>query len=267
MAVIDVDGTLVNSEGNISEEDKLAVKRLQKSYVEVVLCTGRSAKSTLPVITGLGLKSFHIFCDGALIYNHTSAATAFSRPLEPATVREAVDFCRKNNLYLELYSTMKLFAEKPNSSDEINHSFFGVNPEFVNFDDILDKEPLLKAEMLIRNKEDAARVKLFKDNFGDTFNYSVAHSPAYPDVDFVNILHPQVSKGAAVKKIMTDYGYLPAEVIAIGDGLNDISMLEAVGASVAMGNAFDEVKKVANYITETVDNHGVASAINFFFPV
>jgi Cof subfamily protein (haloacid dehalogenase superfamily) len=267
MVVIDVDGTLVDKNGNIAEEDKLAVAHLVASYVTVVLSTGRVIQATIPVINELGLKGFHIFYDGALVSNPQNLATSYSRPLEAEVVREAIGFTRQNNIYLELYSSEKFFAERHNWSDDIHRNFFHVEPEMVNFDDIWDKERLLKAEIVVHNDEEAMQAKSFKDNFGNSLNYSLAHSPAYPEVDFINIIHPEVSKGEALKKMMDSYGHLPSEVIAIGDGLNDISLLEAAGVSVAMGNAFDEVKQVADYITLDVEQHGVAAAVNFFFPV
>jgi 5-amino-6-(5-phospho-D-ribitylamino)uracil phosphatase len=267
MVVVDVDGTLVDKQGHIAEEDKYAIKRLLNSYIIVVLCTGRVIRATTGIIDELGLKGFHIFYDGALVYNPTNMSTMYSKPLDPASVKEAIDFCKQNDIYLELYSLEKFFAQKSHWSDEIHEKFFRVEPTFVNFDEIWNKERLLKAEMVVRSDEEAAKVKLFKDHFGDKFRFSIAHSPAFPEVDFVNVLNPAVSKGEAVKKMMDFYGHLPSEVIGIGDGLNDIPMLEAVGVSVAMGNAFDEVKKVSNYITSPIEEHGVAQAIDFFFPV
>ena len=202
-----------------------------------------------------------------LVYNPLNLATLYAKPLDAPAVKEAIEFCRKNDIYLELYSSEKFFAEQPHWSDEIHRKFFRVEPTFVNFDDICGKERLLKAEMVMHNDEEAARVKVFEEHFGARLRYSIARSPAYPEVDFINIVNPLVSKGEALKKLMEFYGHLPAEVIAIGDGLNDIPLLQAAGVSVAMGNAFPEVKKVAGYTTTTIEEHGVASAINFFFPV
>jgi 5-amino-6-(5-phospho-D-ribitylamino)uracil phosphatase len=267
MVVIDIDGTLVDKHGNLAEEDKYAVKRLLASYVIVVLCTGRVIKAAQPVIDALGLKGFHIFYDGALVYNPLNQATMYAKPLDAPVVKEAIDFCRQKDIYLELYSSEKFFSEKSHWSDEIHRKFFRVDPEFVNFDEIWNKERLLKAEILVHNDEEAVKAKLFKDHFGDKFRYSIARSPAYPEVDFVNLVNPLVSKGEAIKKMMEFYGHLPAEVVGIGDGLNDIPLLQAVGVSVAMGNAFDEVKQASNYITLPIEEHGVAAAINFFFPV
>lgn len=267
LVAIDIDGTLVDKHGNIATEDKLAIQRLLASYVTVTLSTGRVIKASLPIVDELGLKGFHIFYDGALIYNPINLSTFYSKPLDQSVVREAIDFSRENNIYLELYSSEKFFSEKPNWSDDVHRKFFRVEPTTVNFDDIWNKERLLKAEIVVHDDEEAVKAKMFKDKFGDRLRYSIARSPAFPEIDFVNIVDPHVSKGEALKRLMEFNGYLPPEVIAIGDGLNDIPLLQAAGVSVAMGNAFPEVKQVSDYITLDVEQQGVAAAVNFFFPV
>jgi Cof subfamily protein (haloacid dehalogenase superfamily) len=267
MVVVDIDGTLVDKHGSITPEDKNAITRLINSNVIVALCTGRIVSTTMPIIEELGLKTFDIFYDGALIYNPRTMATIYAKPLDQSVVREAIDFSRQNNIYLELYSSEKFFSERPNWSDEVHRQFFHVEPTFVNFDDISNKESVLKAEVIVHNDEEAVKAKLFKDNFGDRLRCSIARSPAYPDIDFINIVNPQVSKGVALNKLMEFYGYRASEVIAIGDGLNDIPLLQAAGVAVAMGNAFPEVKQVSDYITLDIEQHGVAAAINFFLPV
>ncbi|RJO62497.1 MAG: HAD family phosphatase [Dehalococcoidia bacterium] len=267
MVVIDIDGTLVDKHGNIAPEDKAAVTRLDNSSVVVSLCTGRVIKASMPVIKELRLNNFHIFYDGALIYNPGNMSTIYAKPLDAAIVREAIDFSRKNDIYLELYSSERFFSERPNWSDEVHRKFFRVEPTKVNFDDIWNKERILKAEVVVHNDEEAVKAKLFEGNFGDRLRYSIARSPAYPDIDFINIVNPQVSKGEALGKLLEYYGYQASETIAIGDGLNDIPLLKAAGVSVAMGNAFPEVKEASLYITQDIEQHGVAAAINFFFPV
>ena len=267
MVAIDLDGTLVDKNGHIADEDNLAIKRLIASNVTVTLSTGRVVKATLPIIDELELHGFHIFYDGALIYNPGNLATFYAKPLDQSVVHEAVDFCRKNNIYLELYSSEKFFSEKPNWSDDIHRKFFRVEPTTVNFDDIWNKERLLKAEIVVHDDEEAVKARNFKEKFGDRLRYSIARSPAFPEIDFINIIDPQVSKGEALKRLMEFNGYLPPEVIAIGDGLNDIPLLEMAGVAVAMGNAFPEVKQVSDYITLDVEQQGVAAAVNFFFSV
>jgi len=285
MVAIDVDGTLVDKNGNMAAEDVQAIKRLTHSCVTVALCTGRVVQATMPVIDELGLNTYSIFYDGAFIVNTCTKCELYSKPIDTALIREIVDFCRQNNTYIELYAsgasfspthilgahwsetinTDLLFVEHPRWSKAIHHDFFRIEPTVVNFDDIIGKKEILKAEMLVGSDDEAIQAKRFKDYFGDRFNYSIANSPAFRDVYFINILHPQVSKGAALKELIDYWGYPLTDIIAIGDGLNDVSLLERVGGSVAMGNACDELKQVANFITNTIEEHGVATAINSLF--
>lgn len=266
LVVIDLDGTLVNEEGKIADEDKAAVQRLTRNFINVSLCTGRILATTLPFIKELNLGMPHIMFDGALIYAPSSHSTVFSMPIERAVVKEAVAYCRANNVYLELYSRDVFFAEKDNWSDDIHRNFFGVSPTFVNFDDIVDKEKILKAELVVHSPEEAAEAKKFADCFTGKLSYSVAYTPAFPEVEFLNLVDPRVSKGAALKHLASELGAYYTEIIAIGDGLNDISLLKEAGNAVAMGNAPDEVKQVCQYTTLDVDHHGVAEAIKYFFP-
>ena len=267
LVVIDLDGTLVDEKGKIADEDRAAVARLNANFVKVSLCTGRILNTTLPYIKELNLATPHIMFDGALIFSPIAHATLSSIVLPPQTVKDAVEYCRANDIYLELYSRDFFFAERENWSDEIHRKFFRVDPTFVNFDGIWDREKILKAEMVVGSPEDAQKAKKFADNFDDRVNYSIAHTPAYPEVEFLNIVNPEVSKGTALRRLTDEIGVHPSEVIAIGDGLNDIPLLQQAGNAVAMGNAPDEVKAVCQYTTADVDHHGVADAINYFFPV
>lgn len=285
---IDIDGTLVGKNGLISDEDKLAVMRMAYSGVRVVLCTGRVVQSTVPIIEELYLTATdHIFYDGAFTANPFSGYRKFAYTIENVLVCEAVEYSRQNNVHLRLHASKASFSLDhpfgPNWSehlssdlcfcectgwpDTIYRDFFHMETTKVNFDDIVGNKGILKAEIIVHNDEEAMQIKQFKDHFGERFRYSIAHAPAFPDIDFINILHPQASKGIALNELMSDCGCPLAEVIAIGDGLNDISLLETAGVSVAMGNACDELKQVSDYITNTVEEHGVATAINFFFPV
>ncbi len=261
LLVVDVDGTLVDRHGTISDEDKKALARTRALGVKVSLSTGRIIKACLTILEQLSLDGYHIFFDGALVSNPSQSTEVYSRPIKKEVVRQAVDFARANNIYLELYSRDCFFAERQNWSDEVHRRFFRVEPTFVDFTGIWERERIIKAEMVVHNQEERRKTELFQDRFRPSLRFSIARSPAYPEIDFINVIDPGVSKGEALKALASFLGVPISRVIAIGDGLNDIPLLEAAGLAVAMGNAFPEVKKVADCITLDVDHGGLAAAI------
>ena len=264
LLVIDVDGTIVDKNGDISDEDKEAVKQAAASGVRVSLSTGRVIKACRGILEQLSLDGHHIFFDGALVSDPDQSREVYVQPLKKGVVRRAVEFSRLNDIYLELYSRDHFYAERENWSDDIHRRFFRVAPTLVDFSGIWERERIIKAELVVHNAEEAAKASNFQNEFAASLRFSIARSPAYPDIDFINIIDPEVSKGKALTALAAFLGVAMGEVIAIGDGLNDISLLETAGLAVAMGNAFPEVKKVADHITLDVDHHGLAAAINKF---
>ncbi len=264
LLVVDVDGTLVDKNGAISAEDERALAKAATSGVRVSLSTGRVIKACQGIINRFCLDGYHIFFDGALVSDPAQSKELYSQPIKKEVVRQAVEFARRNDIYLELYSAERFFAERENWSDDVHYRFFGVAPTIANFGDIWERERIMKAELVVHNPEERNKAEIFQNEFNHSLRFSIARSPAFPEIDFINIIDPAVSKGEALKALASFLGVSINEVIAIGDGLNDISLLEAAGLAVAMGNAFPEVKKVADFITLDVDHSGVAAAVERF---
>ncbi|UCG55161.1 MAG: HAD family phosphatase [Dehalococcoidia bacterium] len=264
LLVVDVDGTIVDSNGAISYEDEKALTGVAAAGITVSLSTGRIIKACQKIIDRLSLDGHHIFFDGALVSDPSQEEEIYCRPIERRLVKQAVDFARANDIYLELYNATGFFAERRNWSDKIHYDFFGVESIITDFNDIWQRERIIKAEMVVRELGERQQLELFKKEFEGKLRFSIARSPAFPNIDFINIINPDVSKGEALRCLVTFLGLTMNEVIAIGDGLNDISLLEAAGLAVAMGNAFPEVKRVADYITLDVGQNGVAAAVREF---
>jgi Cof subfamily protein (haloacid dehalogenase superfamily) len=264
LLVVDVDGTLVNGSGVISAKDERALAKAAASGVKIALSTGRVIKACQKIIERLELNGHHMFFDGALVSDPSKREEIYSKPLEETVVRQAVEFARAEDIYLELYSEEHFFAEREHWSDEVHRRFFGVEPNIVDLSGIWQRERIIKAELVVHNPEERIKAEIFQKEFGGRLRFSIARSPGYPGIDFINIIAPEVSKGKALVALASFLGMKMGEVIAIGDGLNDISLLEVAGLAVAMGNAPAEVRKVADYITLDVDHGGVAAAIEMF---
>jgi len=262
LLVIDIDGTLVNRYGNISAEDREALAKARDLGVQVSLSTGRVIKACLIILKQLSLDSYHIFFDGALVSSPSQGKEVYAQPISKVVVRQMVEFAQSHNIDLELYSVTHYFAERETWSTEAHRQFFGVQATIVDFTNLWEGERIIKGGLVTTTPQEAAKARRFCRQFSDSLHFSWARTPAYPGVDFINLLAPEVSKGKALETLASHLGVSLAEVIAIGDGTNDIPLLTSAGLAIAMGNAPDEVKAIADYITLDVDHSGLAAAIN-----
>jgi Cof subfamily protein (haloacid dehalogenase superfamily) len=264
LLVVDVDGTLVGKDGKISTVDNEAVRKAMAAGVYVAISTGRVIKACRNIIDELSLDGYHIFFDGAVISHSQKNEVIYSKAIKKDMVKHMVEFAEANGIYLELYTTDRFYAAKTNWSDEVHRDYFGVEPIITDLHELCIDEPIVKAELISHSAAEDVQISIFRKEFDGILRFSIAHSPAYPNIKFINIVDPGVSKGEALKFLASYYGVKREEVIAIGDGLNDIPLFEAAGTTVAMGNAFDELKKIADYITLDVESGGVAWAIEKF---
>lgn len=263
LLVMDIDGTLLDKDGNISAEDREALDGVRESGMMLALSTGRSSLACRGIIARLSLDGYHIFFDGALVGCLESGHEVSAQPISPAVVRQMVDYARQHGIDLELYSATHYFAERETWSTEAHREYFDIVPTIIDFSQVR-WERIIKGGLAVTNPEENARAQSFQGRFDDSLYLSWARTPAYPGVDFINILSPEVSKGKALEVLVSYLGLAMSEVMAVGDGTNDISLLEMAGLAVAMGNAPDEVKAVADYLTLDVEQSGLAAAIREF---
>jgi Cof subfamily protein (haloacid dehalogenase superfamily) len=264
LLVVDLDGTIVDARGKISDADKAAIAAAQAKGVRVALSTGRVVDACRKYIAELGLDGVHIFFDGALVYDLSHKQAVYTQPIKKETLKSAITFAREKGVYLELYALDRFFVEEINWSDKIHREFFGLESTLTNFDDVAGQETIIKCELMIHNDEEEAKARRFMDHFYDVLRGSIARTPAFPDVRFVNVLDPSVSKGVALERLADHFGIGLDRVMAIGDGSNDLPLLEKAGLKIAMGNARDELKAIADHITLSIEESGAAAAIERF---
>lgn len=264
LLVVDIDGTLLDRDGNISSEDEKALAKVRAMGMYFSLCTGRSMLSSKSVINHLALDGFHIFFDGALVSSPDASREVYARPIKKSVVREIVEYAHEHDLNLEIFSVNKFFTERESWTTEIRRQFFGIEPVITDLSTLWDKERVIKANLLTTNAQEVAKAEALMRHFKGALVFSHGGTPAYPGVDFLNILAAGVSKGKALEALVNHLGISLAEVIAIGDGSNDIPLLSTAGLAIAMGNATDTVKAVADHVTEDVDHSGLAKAIERF---
>jgi Cof subfamily protein (haloacid dehalogenase superfamily) len=261
LLVVDIDGTLVGKDGGILAKDREALARVSDSGIKVSLSTGRAVQACARVLAELSLDGYHMFCDGALVYSPTHQREIYVQALDKTVLKRAVEFAHLHEIGIDFYSTTHYFVERETWSAVVHRDFFGIPPTITDFDKIYERETIIKAGLVAISPEEVTKAKRFHLEFGDRLHFSWVTTPSYPGVDFINVVAPGVSKGRALEALTAHLGITPAETIAIGDGNNDISLLSSAGLAVAMGNATDGAKEVADYVTLDVEHGGVAAAV------
>lgn len=264
LLVLDIDGTLVGKTGGISVKNRQVLALAVKSGIKVSLCSGRSLTGCLPVLEATGLNGNHVFYDGALVINPRTRQEVYAEGMDAAAIRKAIGWTRIHGLDIELYSSTQYFAEHENWSTDIHRRFFNTFACFTDYFEVAGRERIIKIGAVAANKEEKRKIQAFCRDFEGTFNFSWVTSPSFPEVEFINIVSPQVSKGRAVAALAEHLAIEKESIFAIGDGMNDISMLSAAGFGVAMLNSPEELKKTADYITLDVEDDGLAAAVEKF---
>ena len=118
--------------------------------------------------------------------------------------------------------TFACFVERENWATGIHRQFFNLEPTVVDFTGLWNRERIIKVRLVTTSPKEVAKAKSFRLRFNHSLRFSVARSPAYSGVEFINVIAPEVSKGKALAALASHLGISMAEAMAIGDGTNDI---------------------------------------------
>ena len=264
LLVIDIDGTLISKDSNISQENKEALAVARSNGITIALSTGRTITSCRRIMEQLSLDGYHIFFDGALVSNFNNSEHVHVRPVEKELVKEMVAFASNNGIDLELASATRYFAAHETWSTEIKRNFFDIETTIGALAIPCETEIIIRLDIVITNAQEQIKADIFMKHFADRLCFSQAYSPQFPDVRFINIIAPGTSKGEALKALADHLKVSLDEVVAVGDWVNDISLLSTAGLGIAMGNAHDDLKAMADHVTLSVDEHGLAAAVQEF---
>ena len=265
LVVSDIDGTIANERGDISPTDFNALQRINKNGVKLALSTGRAARGSVNIMQKLPCDGFHIFFDGALVCDSTLTQTIYSRQIEKELLNQVVNLAHLHGLTLELFSPAGYFVERDSPLAAIHSDLMKLEWEVTDLAAVSERETIIMGCLVIPTVDEDK----FKSVLGDYeakagIRFSWTMHPARPQIRMVNVVMKDVSKGAAMKALCDYLRIRPEDVIAIGDGANDISLLETAGLGIAMQNAPPQLKAAADYVTGDVAHHGFAQAMEKF---
>lgn len=268
LLVIDLDGTLIGKEGLIREDDIEAIYRAYKTGIIVVLSTGRMPQACGIFLSRLPPGGLHIFYDGALVSEFPVNRIIFKQGLKKEVVGEMISKALREKLYLELYTTEGYFIEDESKVTMIHTKLLGIRPETRNLTELLnEQEDIIKAGSILLPGDNRDIFNAFEKYFKGKLRFTHASSSVFPDTLFVNIVDSTVSKGYALVTLADHLNISLNEVVAIGDGENDIPLLTVAGLGIAMDNASQKVKEAATALTLSQEEGGVAFALKKFLGV
>ncbi len=282
LVAVDLDGTLLNSYGEVSNKNKEAIQKAKQKNVEVVLSSGRPIMSVKNLANEIGCNHYMICGNGAITYDIQKEEIIYNRFLEKAKVLQIIKICEENSIFYNVYTKDTILAKNLNYNVLFYHQENASKPE--------DKKTritlLQNVEEYVQNRKEEDYLKItICDNDKVIFGSIIRKLRGIKDIDVLDVAHMSrkiikdgtdkismeyyyteitsmnVDKWQAVENLASSLGIKKEEIIAIGDNINDAEMVKNAGLGVMMGNSAPYIKEIADVIVADNDNDGVAEAI------
>lgn len=263
LIALDMDGTLLDSRHEIPKRVKEAIAAAKAKGVTVALCTGRPLKGIRPQLEELGMNekgNYSITYNGAFVQDNFTQQAVSHKTMSASQILELLTLAKKAGSRSHFLDLERVYTVDLEVSDYtildcyITKSHLNiVTPENI------DPEKIYTKFMLVDHPEIIDGALTYLD---DAFHekYTVIRSQPF----FLEIMNKDANKGTGVEILARTLGIKQEEVICVGDQENDRHMIEYAGLGVAMGNAVDSIKSIANHITATNNEAGVARVIEEF---
>jgi len=261
MIALDIDGTLASSEHKILPETKEALIKAQEKGLKVILASGRPTPGVINLAKELKLEEFGGFIlsyNGGRITNVKTKEVIHEVFLTPEEAHEIYDFAKENNVNIMAYDGDDIITE---NEDEYSQLESHINTMPLKLTDDFKKAVINQTikTLTTGNPEMLAEVeKKYIEKFGERF--SVCRSMPF----FLEVMPYGINKALSLGRLLNKLDLSPADLVACGDGFNDIEMVKYAGLGVAMGNATNEVKAVADYVTRSNDDNGIVDVLEKF---
>ena len=262
LIAIDMDGTLLNSKKQLLEETKLYFKEFHHKDTDtlLVLCTGRPETGIRPYLKDLGyLEENHyiISQNGANIYENQTGNRIMDAFVDSSAIQKWIQLGKEHGISVMGGGVNYYYSFDQEPTEWMEYDVKIINGEIKC---ITTEESLTTDFYKILLLADEEQLNEFETVIPDAWkeDFYVVRSQKY----LVEVLTKGVNKACGLEKLAQKLNIQPSEIAAIGDAANDIEMLEYAGLAIAMGNASEEVKAIADIVTDTNENNGVIKAID-----
>ncbi|WP_294616599.1 Cof-type HAD-IIB family hydrolase [uncultured Bacteroides sp.] len=264
LLVLDLDGTLTNSKKEISPRNLRTLLRLQQSGIRLVLASGRPTYGIAPLAEQLQMKEHNGYIlsyNGGEIIDWSTGELLYKNLLPDDVLPVLYQAAADHKQAILTYDNEFILTEHPDDPYVVKEAFLN-KMQIRRTDNFLQDAPLPLPKCLIVGEPEQlvqteAELSLRLQN-----RISVYRSEPY----FLELVPLGIDKARSLAVLLEKSGIAREEMVAMGDGYNDLSMIEYAGLGIAMGNAQVTVKAAADYIAPTNDEDGVAVAVEHYFP-
>lgn len=274
----DMDGTLLNEKMTVPPENAAAIKKAAQRGIKFIVATGRSYGEVKPLIESVGIEAPIIAMNGAQVFDEQGKVIS-TVSINKTVIRKIFHLLKSKGLYFEVMTNQGTVSDskmrriqnvasllvdlQTTDSFKIAVSLASARLELMNityvdsYEKLLDDPKVTILKVIAFSAEKQKVLQPVTKELMTLGNLAITASSA----SNIEINHSNAQKGVALETYAKSLNIPMTQVMSIGDNLNDASMLEAASVSFAMGNATEEIKEVARYLTDTNVNHGVGKAI------
>ena len=282
LIAIDLDGTLLNSYGQVSERNREALKKAQEKGIQIVLASGRSTNSVKNMANELGNNNYIICGNGSLVYDLRNEDIIYDKFIEKKKALQIIKICEQNSIYYNVYTENMVIAKTLSNNVLFYHQENANKPDS-------RKTKINLVENIYEYIENLENENILKftisDNSNIIFNSIIKKLRDIKNIDVLDVAHmsrkiiksgteeveiayyyteittENVDKWNATKWLAEKLNISNEEIIGIGDNVNDKLLIENAGLGVAMGNSAPYIKEIADRVVATNNEDGVAQII------
>lgn len=250
----DLDDTLLRPDGTVSAYTTEVLRRASQRGIRILPASGRTRDSMWPTVQRIGCASAFVSCNGAEIWS--PERTLMMQELLPVPLaHEVAQFAADRGVYCQTYAVDRFYYTEENEWAASYARLSSLKGEYVGDLTAFITRPVTKLLMMDEPARVAELLKKARSLFGE--RASLTCSKPY----FLECNPPKATKGNALRWCAAHFGFGMNELLAFGDSLNDVSMLEAAGCGIAMGNAREDVKALGFPVCASNEEDGVARYI------
>ena len=282
LAAIDLDGTMLNQYGIVTQKTKEAIERAQQKGIEIVIASGRPIDSIKTIAKEIKSEKYFISGNGAIIYDIANDEIIYENTLKKQKVLDIIKICEENSIYYNIYTEKEIISK----SLQCNVLYY--------YKENLNKEEKDKTHIniidniydYISNRDEKILKITVCDSTQSIFNAIMRKLKEIDDIEVLEVSHmsrkvirqgtdeipieyfyteisaKNVDKWNAIEVLQEKMQIDTEEIVAIGDNMNDEIMIKNAGLGIAMGQSHPHIKEIANQVVAPNTEDGVAEALD-----